>query len=196
MRKIIVAAALFAAFGAIAGPLGLNKGMTLEELKKQGAFISGNEPFVYTAKTIASGHPDFALYTAVLTPEHGLCKIQVASKNIDTSSFGSELQEKHSELVRALSKKYGAPTKEFNFLKAGSIWNEPRDWMMGLLKKERSLSAFWITSDNNNLADSLKVIFLLSHALSDSKGYISLGYDFDNTDACMEVVRSKKNSTL
>lgn len=196
MRKIIVVAALFAAFGAIAGPLGLNKGMTLEELKKQGAFISGNEPFVYTAKTIASGHPDFELYSVLLTPEQGLCKIQAAGKNIDTSSFGSELQEKHRELVGALSKKYGAPSNEFNYLKAGSIWNEPQDWMMGLLKKERNLDAYWTKSDKSNLSDSLEAVSVNTQALSGSKGYIRLSYDFDNIGACMEALKSKKNSTL
>ncbi|MBK8362094.1 MAG: hypothetical protein IPL15_25355 [Comamonadaceae bacterium] len=78
--------------------------MTLEELKKQGAFVSGNQQFVYTAKTIASGHPDFESYTVILTPEQGLCKIQAVSKDIDTSSFGNELQGKYRELVGALSK--------------------------------------------------------------------------------------------
>lgn len=196
MRKIIVAAAFFAAFSAIAGPLGLNKGMTLNELKKQGAFVSGSQQFVYTAKTITSGHPDFESYTVILTPEQGLCKIQAVSKGIDTSSFGNELQEKYRELVGALSKKYGAPGKDFDILRAGSIWKEPQYWMMGLLKKERNLDAFWSKPENNDLPDSLGSVALNTYALSGSKGFIKLIYDFDNIDACMEVLKSKKNSSL
>lgn len=196
MRKIIVAAVFFAAFGAIAGPLGLNKGMTLEELKKQGAFVSGNQQFVYTAKTIASGHPDFESYTVILTPEQGLCKIQAVSKDIDTSSFGNELQGKYRELVGALSKKYGAPGKDYDFLRAGSIWKEPQYWMMGLLKKERNLDAFWSKPENNDLPDFLGTVSLSAYALSGSKGAIKLSYDFDNIDACMETFKSKKNSSL
>lgn len=196
MRKIIVATAFFAAFGAIAGPLGLSKGMTLEELKKQGPFVSGNQPFIYIAKTIATGHPDFVLYIALLTPGQGLCKIQAVSKDVDTSSFGSELQEKHRDLVGVLSKKYGAPTNEFNALKAGSIWNEPKDWMMGLLRKERNLDAFWSKSDKNNLSDSLEAVSLNAEASSNGKGKIKLRYDFDNVDACVEAFNSKKNSNL
>jgi hypothetical protein len=196
LRKIIVAAAFFAAFSAIAGPLGLNKGMTLNELKKQGAFVSGSQQFVYTAKTITSGHPDFESYTVILTPEQGLCKIQAVSKDIDTSSFGNELQGKYRELVGALSKKYGAPGKDFDFLMAGSIWKEPQYWMMGLLKKERNLDAFWSKPENNDLPDSLGSVALNTYALSGSKGFIKLIYDFDNIDACMEVLKSKKNSSL
>ena len=196
LKRIIFAAAFFAAFGVIAGPLGLNKGMTLEELKKQGAFVAGNQQFVYTAKTITNGHPDFESYTVILTPEQGLCKIQAASKDIDTSSFGNELQGKYRDLVGALSQKYGAPGKDFDFLRAGSIWKEPQYWMMGLLKKERNLDAFWSKPENNNLPDSLSSVALNTYALSGSKGFIKLGYEFDNIDACIEVLKSKKNSSL
>ena len=196
MRKIIVAAAFFAAFGAIAGPLGLNKGMTLEELKKQGAFVSGSQQFFYTAKTITSGHPDFESYTVILTPEQGLCKIHAVSKDIDTSAFGNELQGKYRELVGALSKKYGAPGKDFDFLRAGSIWKEPQYWMMSLLKQERNLDAFWSKPENNNLPDSLGSIAVNTYALSGSKGFIKLIYDFDNIEACVEMLKSKKNSSL
>ena len=27
---------------------------------------------------------------------------------------------------------------DYDYLRAGSIWNERKEWMMGLLKKERS----------------------------------------------------------
>lgn len=196
MRRIIVAAAFFAAFGAIAGPLGLSKGITLEELKKQGAFAPGNQQFVYTAKTIANGHPDFDSYTVVLTPEQGLCKIQAVSKDIETSSFGTELEGKYKSLVDAMSGKYGAPRKNYDFLRSGSIWKESQYWMMGLLKKERTLTAFWSKPENDNLPDSIHSIIVETLALSGSKGYIKLGYEFDNLDACMAVLQAKKNSSL
>jgi hypothetical protein len=196
LRKIVVAAAFFAAFGAIAGPLGLSKGMTLEELKKQGAFVSGNQQFVYTAKTITSGHPDFESYTVVLTPEQGLCKIQAVSKDIETSSFGTELEGKYNGLVEAMSGKYGAPGKNFNFLRSESSWKEPQYWMMGLLKKERRLIAFWNKPENNNLPDSLQLIMIETLPLSGSKGFLKLVYEFDNIDACVAVLQAKKNSSL
>ena len=188
--------AVFIAANAVAGPLGLNKGMTLEELKKQGAFSPVGQQYVYTSKTLASGHTDFDLYTVILTPEQGLCKIQASSKEIDTSSFGTELESKYRRLIDAMSEKYGPPGKNFDFLSAGSLWEEPQYWMMALLKKERTLSAFWSAPVNNNLPDSIQSITIESYALSGSTGYIRLSYEFDNIDACIKVVKSKENSTL
>ena len=196
MRKIIVAAACFIAFSAVAGPLGLNKGMTLEELNKHGSFTPAGQQFVYTSKTLTNGHPDFESYTVILTPEHGLCKLQAAGKNIDSSSYGTELESKFKDLISAMTGKYGSPGKNYDFLRSGSIWNEPKDWMMGLLKKERTLTAFWAPPENSNMPDSLKTIMVEAIALSGSKGYIKLGYDFDNVSECLETLKAKKNSSL
>lgn len=196
MRKIIIAAAFFAAFSAIAGPLGLNKGMTLEEIKKQGDFVSENQPFIYTAKTIASGHPDFGSYLVILTPEQGLCKILAISKDIETSGFGTELEGKYKSLMDAMSGKYETPGKNYDFLRSGSIWKEPQYWMMGLLKKDRTLSAYWSKPENNNLPDSLKSVLIEALPRSGSKGYLTIAYEFDNIDACVAVLRAKKNSNL
>lgn len=196
MRKTIVAATFFAAFSAIAGPFGLNKGMTLEELKKHGNFTPAGQPFVYTSKTLTNGHPDFEVYTVVLTPEHGLCKIQAVGSNIDSSSYGSELESKFKDLTSAMAGKYGSQGRNFDFLRSGSIWNEPKDWMMGLLKKERTLTTFWSPPESQNLPDSLATIVVEAIALSGSKGYIKLGYDFDNISGCLETLKAKKNSNL
>ena len=196
MRKITIAATLFTAFNTIAGPLGLDKGMTLDELKKQGAFASGNQQFVYTAKTIMNGHPDFEAYSVILTPEQGLCKIQAVGKDIETSGYGTELQGKFKDLIDALSSKYGAPGDNWDFLHAGSIWKEPQYWMMGMIKKERTLSAGWSKPKKSNLPHSLESILVQVAALSSNKGYIRISYEFDNIDACMAVLQAKKNSSL
>lgn len=196
LRTIIVAAAFLAAFSAIAGPLGLDKGMTLDELKKQGAFVSAGQPFFYTAKTITSGHLDFESYTVILTPEQGLCKIQAVSKDIETNGFGTELEKRYDSLIEAISGKYGTPGKNFNFLRAGSIWNEPQYWMMGLLKKDRTLTAFWSKPENKNLPDSLESIHVETSPRSGSKGYLKLVYEFNNVKECLAVLKAKTNSNL
>lgn len=196
MKQIIIAAAFFATFGAIAGPFGVSKGMSLEELKTQGAFVATNQQFVYRAETIKNGHPDFEAYTAVLTPNQGLCKIQATGNDIETSGFGTELKSKYQSLIGAMSEKYGAPSNNFDFLRNGSLWTEPQYWMMGLLKKDRTLTAFWRKSEKNNLPDSLHTIMIETIALSGSKGYMRLAYEFDNIDACMAALQAKKNSNL
>ncbi len=170
--------------------------MTLEELQQQGTFTPTAQKFTYKSKTLASGHPDFESYLAILTPEHGLCKLVAQGKNIDSNAYGTELEGRYKDLLAAVKLKYGAPAREFNFIAGGSIWREPRDWMMSLLKTERKLIAFWALPENKNLPDSINVINVKAVALSQSMGYLVLGYEFDNSDQCLDMISAKKNSNL
>ena len=196
MKKAFVAIALFAAISAVAGPLGLSKGMTLEEIKRHGNFtLTPEKTSVYSSPTLTNGHPDFERYTVILTPQHGLCKIMAIGKDVSTSVYGSELRSSFEGLSNALSTKYGKSNSAFNFLQAGSIWNEPNEWMMGLFKKERTLSSYWYDS-KKKLPDSIHTISLSANALATSKGWITLNYEFDNVDDCIDLLQTKKNSNL
>lgn len=186
--------ALIFSGSTFAGPLGLEKGMTLDELKKQGEFTSTNSVNVYTSKSLLRGHPDAQIYSAIVSPTLGLCKIVVATRDINTNAYGSDLKEKFDEIKSALSAKYGN-SKDYDFLRSGSIWNEPRDWMMGLAKKERTLNSFWTTPENS-MPDSIKAISIEALAIGNSKGYIRFGYEFDNITQCLEEMKSKSNANL
>jgi hypothetical protein len=193
---MIVGMSLSFAFGAIGGPLGLDKGMRLDDLNRQGSFAPARAQFQYTSKTLVNGHPDFEAYSVLVTPEHGLCKVKAIGKDIESSSFGSELESKFKELMAALTRKYGAPGSTYDFLRSGSIWKDSRDWMMAMLKKERTLAAFWTPPNNSSLPDSLESIKIEATALSPSKGFISIDYEFNNISECLESVKAKKNSNL
>jgi hypothetical protein len=181
---------------AFAGPFGLDKGMTLDNLKKQTELTPGNQPFIYTAKNLLNGHPDFGQYLLVVTPDYGLCKVSASSKNISTDSSGIDLKEYHKQLNEALVAKYGSASEIFDFLKAGSIWKEPHYWMMSLIKKDRALTTFWIPSKNTALPDALSTISLEALALNTNSGYVRLTYEFDNMSDCLKIVNAKKNSNL
>jgi len=178
----------------LAGPLGLEKGMSLDDLKKQGAFTPTNAVHVYTSKSLLRGHPDAELYSAIVSPTLGLCKIVVATKDINTNSYGTDLIGEFNEIKVALSNKYGN-SKDYDFLRSGSIWNESRDWMMGLAKKDRTLSSFWTTPENS-MPDSIKAISLEAISLGGSKGFIRFGYEFDNISQCLEEMKAKSNANL
>jgi hypothetical protein len=186
---------VFLSSSAIAGPLGVDKGMSLEDLKKIGDFAPTENPNLYRAKSIKQGHPDVEFYFATLTPSQGLCKISAATKDIQSSSYGNELKEKFIEIKEALAQKYGSPDKDFDFLRSGSIWNESKDWMMGLYKKERYLTSFW-TAPQNKLPNSIAAIKVEAIALGSSKGYVSFGYEFDNFDQCLSEKKAKSNANL
>jgi hypothetical protein len=197
MKNIIISIliSIFIFSNSIAGPFGLRKGMTIDELKKQGSFTKTSEKYVYKLKSLAKGHPDFEMYTVLLTPNQGLCYVTAIGKDFAVSGDGAEMKRKNEELVHALEGKYGAPYMSDDSLKSGSIWNKPNEWMIGLYRKERNLSTYWISSEVI-LPDSLKTIILATRASSSGVGFFVIRYDFDNEVDCEEAEKSKRNSNL
>lgn len=194
MRKFMV---LFVSFSvsmsAHSGPLGLEMGTPLAELKKA-MKLNLEKPYLYSTPTVPKSHPDFNDYRLLVTPTHGLCKITAWSKDISTSVYGTELTSKYSSLEEALTTKYGIP-KRYDYLRSGSIWNEPRDWMMALLKKERILGAFW-DGKGRDWPDNLHSVDLQAVALGTEHATIRLSYEFKNSVQCIDWVKSQKDSTL
>jgi len=94
-------------------------------------------------RTAPKPHPDFKFYAAFFSPTVSLAKVTAGTEIMKVNSFGNELQSKFAEIRSALAMKYGSP-EDFDMLKSGSIWKEPKDWMMGLYQKERLLSAYWM----------------------------------------------------
>lgn len=193
--KIIALATALISFSAlsIAGPFGLEMGSSLTDLKKQIPLKPENTG-LYTTQSVPTPHPDFQSYNLIISPNHGLCKIIALSKNISTSIYGSELINKFSNIESALTNKYGTPQK-FDHLRHGSLWKEPRDWMMGLLKRERTLSSFW-SNDKQTLPDHLQAISIEARAASTELAGLILTYEFTNTDQCLDWIKSQKNSGL
>jgi len=195
LRHAIFLAALWST-QALAGPFGLEMGTSSAALKKQLTFVNPDDKFgIYRTKSMPSGHPDMETYQLLAPPTTGLCKITALSKKWTTSIYGSELIERFDALEKALSAKYGQPADEFDFLRAGSMWKEDDEWMMGLLKKERILTTFW-NSKKQALPDNIGSISLEAQAASTSQGWIILSYEFTNIDACMDSIDQSKNSSL
>lgn len=125
------------------GPFGLPMGATLTQLKVVDKLVPvPNVPGSYLVRAVPKPHGAFESYVLAISETSGLCKIAAIGKDIESSSFGTEIQSAFAALDQALQEKYGN-RKNFDFLRAGSIWDEPKDWMMGLLKKERVLSSYW-----------------------------------------------------
>jgi hypothetical protein len=176
----------------LAGPLGLEKGMTLQQLGLQGNLQADEDPNWYGASSLKSGHQAFERYKFLIDPELGLCKVIAVGKTITTNSFGEGIRNDYEGLASALTAKYG-PGKKYDFLRSGSIWDESKDFMMGLLKKDRTLATFWI---NMPLPDQLASIGMQAYALSGSTGWITLNYEFKDAAKCVEKSKAKTNGTL
>lgn len=196
MKKVILITSL--AFSmlvsnmAIAGPFGLDKGMKQAELPKDAELIQKG---YYRLKQVPNPHPAFDYYVVQVAESAGLCWIKAIGKDIATSSHGTTLRSEFRDLRSRLDNVYGA-SNETNTLLPGSIWNEPQDYMMGLVKKERFLFAEWKNSAGSQLKDGIESIGLVANALGSGKGYLTLEYSFENYQACETEINSNVDSSL
>ena len=182
---------LLAPAAAQAGPFGVERGMPLSKLQ---VIKKEDQPFYYEIR-VPSPHPNFETYIAVVTPEDGLCKITGIGKTLEGDADGTIARSVFNELHSALSAKYGN-SKDFDFLHANSIWNEPNEWAMSLKQNERSLASFWDREEHSNMPPDLSGITLQAHAVSSNGTYVNVSYEFSNSAACSTRSEASKNSVL
>ncbi|VTU29415.1 hypothetical protein H6CHR_03190 [Variovorax sp. PBL-H6] len=166
--------------------------MTKEQVATQGTLQPSKTPNVYIANNLRSGHPDFDDYRFLITPVSGLCRVQAWKSNISTSAYGDGLLSEFEAIQSAITLKYGAG-KKFDYLQHKSIWNEPRDFMMGLKAEERTLAVMWA---NPSASDGLEAISLKALAASPNTGMILLTYEFKNFEACAQEQKAKRSANL
>ena len=178
-----------------AGPFGFEYGMTKAALIKLVGrdAVKEEKDDVLVLKTAPKPHELFESYTVFISPEHGLLKIVAVSRDIATSEYGDEIRERFEGIHTGLEKVYGEPTHAFNFLREGSIWNEPKDWMMGLLKKERTFGAYW---DIKPPREHLTLLGLEVIALSTETGYLRLAYEFEGWEQYVDERQAKKSDVF
>ena len=171
-------------------PFGLSMGTSEKALRAVIALDSvKGQRGVFSTAHLPKSLPEFEEYTLVVSPKEGLCKVSAIGRNISTSVYGSEGKQVFDRIDEMVAEKYGRG-KRFDFLRSGSIWNEPRDWMMGLLKKERVLVSFWDPKEGSSLPPTISNIGLELIALSTEKAYVRLSFEFFNFDACSKELKT------
>lgn len=173
----------------IAGPFGLDMGAKVE--KMQGVTPS-KQAYAFDTKRVPQPHPTFRDFMLVSTPETGLCKIVAFGGPTSTSAYGTEARTEFEKVEKALQQKYGEPER-FQFLRSDSIWKEDREWMMGLLKKEREHSSFWKSPTNS---DHINTIGLEMIAVNSDAALVKLSYEFNNFKQCFAYIRAKDDASL
>lgn len=180
------------------GPFGLEAGLTQKNIEDMiGAKLKPLPDSVnlYTSDTLPKQNADFEMYGLLISPKAGLCQIRAVGKNIDTDSYGLALKSRFEDLSSSLSSLYGK-AETTDLVLEGSIWKEPQDWMMGLNKKERFLSATWKGTKETPLKNNIDTISIEARANSSSKGYVYLQYSFTNNDVCQAEIEGAKKSSL
>lgn len=174
------------------GPFGLRMGMTKEQL---GSGLIELAPHKFTLTKIPKPHQAFESYGVWVGPTTGLCFIRGVGKDIPTDVYGAELVAQYNILREQLAKVYGNYSEE-DYLDPDSMWNEPRDWMRSLERKDRVLRAFWSEEEESTLKPTLKYINLSASAQYAEKGYLEVEYVFDNFDKCEEEISAEEGEAL
>jgi hypothetical protein len=177
---LITISAIILASNAVAGPFGFEMGMTLKQIEgtpekgPDGLYILNNAPKPYSA---------FKSYVLQVAPKAGLCMIKAIGKDISTNSYGFELKSEFNKMVERLEAIYGNYII-IDLLFPGSIWNEPNEWMMSLIQKERFLGAIWHEDKGSKMSDDLIEIGLSVDVDNSKKGFLVLEYAFLNYELC------------
>ena len=174
------------------GPFGFWYGMTKEQVialvGKEAINKAVDDKLQLTAAP--KGHPAFETYSLIFSPTQGLLKIVAIGKDIQTNDFGDSVKTAFTDLRDVISKTYGPP-KSIDFVKRGSLWTDARDWMTGLLKEERSLAALW-----DNAPNHIRGVILEANALSTSKAYLRLSYEFEGWDEYADSKKAKAGTVF
>ncbi len=184
------------------GPLGVKMGLSADALRQSIQLKDSKDRFTYSATTAPNPHGAFDAYTFTAPPVAGLCQVTGIGKSVPTGVFGSELKSEYMALKAALTEKYGKPRSDFDFVRQGSLWTDPEDWMMGLAKKERRLAAFWNVEPTKKgekrmeLPNDLAGISIQAHAQDLASGFVAVRYGFSNEDACFEEIKKVENKPL
>lgn len=174
------------------GPFGLAQGMTLAQIGGKPEKIA---PGKWRLASVPKPHSAFDEYIVQIGTTSGLCWIKGIGKIMKTSAYGSEVRSQFTDLKERLSANYGK-SEDFDRLLPGSIWNEPRDWMMALLKKERVLLSSWSHESGATLNSELKSVGLVASALGTEEAFISVDYAFSNEDKCEAEIKKEEDGAL
>jgi hypothetical protein len=180
------------------GPLGFAAGLSKDEIEAMtGVTLSliDEKQSLYGLEKSPKPNSSFAQFALVVSPTAGLCQIRAISNDIHTSRFGYELKSSFDEMKGALTEVYGKPVL-MDTLIAGSIWREPKEWMMSLRQKERYLSVAWTATSASPLKYNLSEIEMDARATSSDEGYYMLQYTFNNWNVCQSEAKAKARSSL
>jgi hypothetical protein len=200
MKVLFAVAALLLSSQVLAeppatGPFGFTQGMSLAQLKKLGPVEPGPKPVFFRMHTAPKNHSGFYEYYLFVSPSLGLCKVVASGKVIATDGYGQDVRKAFENLEVTLTERYGSSSK-LDELRTGSLWKNPNEWMMALLKKERTLAVVWDAESGARLPKDVQTIALQADAITTESGNVKLSVEYNNLDACQKQFRDKENDAL
>jgi hypothetical protein len=175
------------------GPFGFDIGSDISEYDD---CSETDSPGMYRCASAKKSHPDIEYYIVQYFEGVGICWIKGIGRDINDNGYGNSTKAIVDKIHSQLEGVYGKSTKDYNFLSAGSIWDERNDWMMGVAKDERYYNFFWTEEDGYKKIKNIKNIMLSAKALSSSTGYFIIEFAGENEDRCDSIANSQGSSAF
>ena len=139
---------------------------------------------VYLCTGAPKPHGAFDTYILWYFHNIGLCKTVAVGNTIENDAYGELARKRTDKIARQIEKKYGPATDKCDFLNAGSIWDEARDWMRALSRNERSYVYSWSRDRGYIPVGNVDTILLQVRGDNASEGYITAAFEFGNMSRC------------
>lgn len=189
-KRLFVIFALCTMLNALyAGPFGLSKGMTFEEVTEA---CNGKRPIrlenddrylIEPAKT----HSTFKTYCAWISEDYGLYYIRAVSDEIMTNDYGTELKKAFYSFEPRIEKIYGTGHVFDDITDKDSVWTDDKYWFKSLSQGARELYAEWSPKKGEKvLKDDLSYIRLWVTESGYKSGILLLDYEFINHEQAEE----------
>ena len=186
---------IFSISMVFSGPFWIDMGMSLEKVKQISKTMPKNLSEDAYEITPPATNNMFETYIVRIHQTYGVYLIKAVGKDISTSGYGIELKSAFNNLLTSIEKTYGKYDKT-DYLLPRSIWKDPDDFMMGLLKNERYLFADWDRKHGSKLPNDLESIGIVVDALSTSKGYLTIEYYSINYEKVKTERQAKQDSVF
>ena len=174
---------------AVAGPFGFST----DSAPSSAHCTPVNDSLYYHCSSAPKAHPAFEYYLIQYHSDFGVCVLAGVGKKVDTNSFGSQLKIEMDKIIDQIASKYGPPTKEVDQLMSGSIWTEPEDFMMSLIRGERNIMTIWISEKREHAFD---LVGISPVAQGTGVGNLMVSYKYPNRDKCEEFIKNEEANSF
>lgn len=199
-KRIAVFALLFCIItitSVFAGPFGIEFGMTKEIVLSNAILEKELVNGVLVVKPNIKS-PLFDWYGITIAPSYGVVSIIAQGISIKTDFYGEKIKQEFEKVKKLISKAYGNPTSEYDFLRSNSIWNESNEWMKSLQKGERVYSCYWIKDKGAllpGLMESIKIDIKVSDS-DETDSWIYLCYQSVNYSNGINEIQEIANENV
>jgi hypothetical protein len=175
------------------GPFGFSCGATRQTISGQVGSLKEEGVDQYSTSTAPTPFPNVSYYLLTISPTQGLLKVSAETNDIDTDTTGVDIINQFHTIEAGLTKQYGKPTRQDDFLKPGSIWAGEDEWTFSYMKKERTLSSHWVFSTPNQCVSSID---LTAEVANQTTGAVLIEFEFKGYAPPPESPGKRKNASL